>query len=252
MPQAGRQGIAKTPETIANKDRTILADGLFDLQSSARRNGGVPRPGAGAPWARPRPLRRSSEAGNTWVGYFRQDGDASNNAATNTFTQWRAGWDASYGTDVRISPSLQIASGGFAGGSVMEEAGAPWFVGAGLGRTNLQPYWNLNFDPNDAWTLSAGHRSADNRLLQILGVGDNRQNPDQRHLHFLYRQPLADGERLTVDALYKTGLVDGERIRRWGVSLAWDWPLWSIRMAWDPKVNFSPVDALRLSVSRRF
>lgn len=189
-------------------------------------------------------LRRSTDAGNTWIGYFRQDSQAA--------AQWRAGWDASYGTDVRFSPSVQLASGGFAGASLMLEAGTPWFVGAGLGRTNLKPYWNLNFDPNDAWTLSAGHRSADNQLLQVQLVRDNRQNPDQRHLHFLYRQPMADGERLTVDVLNKAGLVNGAPIQRWGLSLTWDWPRWSARVAWDPKTNFTPENALRLSIGRRF
>ncbi len=29
-------------------------------------------------------------------------------------------------------------------------ATAPWFAAAGLGRTNLRPYVNLNFDPNDS------------------------------------------------------------------------------------------------------
>ena len=189
-------------------------------------------------------LRRSSDLGNVWLGYFR--------LAQQDTTQWRAGWDHSYGTAVRVSPSIQLASGGFVGGSVQAETGDPWFVGAGLGRTNLRPYWNLNFDPNDAYTLSAGHRSTQNQLFMVQLVRDNRQNPDQRHLHFTWRQPMAAGERLTLDALYKTGLVEGQHIRRWGFSAGYDWPEWFVRLAWDPKTNFTPADAWRLSVGSRF
>lgn len=189
-------------------------------------------------------LRRSSGAGNVWVGYFR--------LASQEMTQWRAGWDHSYGTAVRVSPSIQFASGGFVGGSVQVETGDPWFAGAGLGRTNLRPYWNLNFDPNDAYMLSAGHRSADNQLFMVQLVRDNRLNPDQRHLHLIWRQPLPEGERLTLDALHKAGLVDNERIRRWGFSATYDWPRWFVRLAWDPKTNFTPADAWRLSVGSRF
>jgi hypothetical protein len=42
------------------------------------------------------------------------------------------------------------ASGGFWGGRVGTEYGNTFFVGAGIGRTNLRNYFNLNFDPNDA------------------------------------------------------------------------------------------------------
>lgn len=189
-------------------------------------------------------LRRSSEIGNAWIGYFR--------LSDQSITQWRTGWDNSYGSTVRLSPSIQFATHGFVGGSIQVETGEPWFVGAGLGRTNLRPYWNLNFDPNDAYTLSAGHRSMNNQLFMFQLVRDNRQNPDQHHMHFVYRQPLADDERMTLDALYKTGLVGDERVRRWGFTFTYDWPRLFARVAWDPKTNFTPVDSVRLSVGTRF
>jgi len=188
-------------------------------------------------------LRRRSEMGNAWIGYF--------GLAEQNFTQWRTGWDNSYGTDVRVSPSVQLASGGFVGGSLQFETGDPWFAGAGFGRTNLRPYWNLNFDPNDSYMLSAGRR-IDDQVLMVQLVHDNRQNPDQRHLHFYWRQPLADGDRLTLDLLYKSGTVEGEYIRRWGLSTTYDWPRFFVRAAWDPKTNFTPVDLFRLSVGTRF
>jgi hypothetical protein len=95
-------------------------------------------------------LRYSSALGNLWVGYYRQDDDS--------VSQWRSGWDRSFGSAIRFGPSLQLASGGFVGGSVQVEMGEPWFAAIGLGRTNLRPYVNLNFDPNDSYTLCAGRR----------------------------------------------------------------------------------------------
>ena len=63
---------------------------------------------------------------------------------------------------------------------------------------------------------------------------------------------LAGGERLTLDALYKKGLVEGEMIERWGFSATYDWPAFFARLAFDPKANFTPQDMWRLSVGTRF
>ncbi len=189
-------------------------------------------------------LRHTSGIGNAWIGYYRANDDS--------LSQWRTGWDRSFGEVVRVTPSIQLASGGFVGGSLQAEAGAPYFAGAGLGRTNLRPYVNLNFDPNDSYALFAGRRDESGRVFMLQVVRDNRENPDQRHFHFLYRQPLADGERLTLDTLYKVGKVEGVTIRRWGATATYDWPRFFVRLARDPRTNFTPVDAWRLSVGTRF
>ena len=76
-------------------------------------------------------LRHSSDWGTQWLGYF--------NASGLDAHQFRGGWERSFGDTVRVLPSLQIASGGFVGGSISIETGKTWFVGAGLGRTNLRP-----------------------------------------------------------------------------------------------------------------
>ena len=189
-------------------------------------------------------LRHTSELGNVWLGYFRYPAQ--------DVKQWRTGWDRTFGSSVRVMPSLQWASGGFVGGSVQAETGSPWFAGAGLGRTNLRPYYNLNFDPNDAWLLTAGHRGEDGRVASLLMVRDNREHPDQRHFHALYRTPLPRGERLTVDVLYKVGLVEDATIHRFGATVTYDWPRFFLRLARDPKTNFTPIDAWRLSMGTRF
>lgn len=141
---------------------------------------------------------------------------------------------------------------GFASISAQLETGDDWFVGAGLGRTNLRPYTNLNFDPNDSWTVSAGRRMNTGETFYLLQVRDNRLNPDQQHIHADYRKPLSDGDRVTVDVLYKNGLVGNATIHKWGVTLVYDWPRYFISLAYDPKVNFSADNMFRTLLGMRF
>ena len=190
-------------------------------------------------------LRASGSFGNAWVGWY--------GSPSQEIKQVRGGWDSSYKLGpVRFMPSLQIASGGFVGGSAMVETGDSWFAGVGAGRTNLRNYANLNFDPNDAWMLSGGYRWADNHSLALQVVRDNRLNPDQQNTHLVYRGPINSTDRLTLDLLQKKGLVGGALISRFGLSAAYDWPRYFVRLARDPQVNFTPQDMLRLSAGVRF
>lgn len=192
-------------------------------------------------------LRATGSFGNAWLGWY--------GSASQDIKQVRAGWDSSYKLGpVRFMPSLQIASGGFVGGSAMVETGDTWFAGAGLGRTNLRNYANLNFDPNDSWMLSGGYRWADNHFLALQVVRDNRENPDQQNVHVVYRAPVNGivSDRLTLDLLQKKGLVGGLPINRLGLSVGYDWPRYFVRAAWDPQVNFTSQDMLRLSAGVRF
>ena len=190
-------------------------------------------------------LRRSLGSGNVWLGLF--------DAPAQGERQWRLGGDASFETGaLRWQPAAQIASHRYAAASLGVETGATWFIGAGFGRTNLRPNTNLNFDPNDSYSLAAGWRQDGGASYQAQWVRDNRQNPDQRHLHLVYRQPLPGGQRLTVDLLHKQGLVDDAAIQRWGASLTYDWPALFVRVAVDPNVNFTAETMRRLSVGTRF
>jgi len=190
-------------------------------------------------------LRATGGFGNAWLGLY--------SLPSQNVKQVRAGWDSNHKLgSVRLMPSLQIAGGGFVGGSVSVETGDTWFVGVGAGRTNLRNYANLNFDPNDAWMLSGGYRWPDNRSLGLQVVRDNRLNPDQQNMHLVYRTPISGTDRLTLDLLQKKGLVVGLPISRYGLSAAYDWPRFFVRVAWDPQVNFTAQDMLRLSVGTRF
>jgi hypothetical protein len=192
-------------------------------------------------------LRHTSELlGNVWLGYFHWPSE--------DVHQWRTGWDREFGETVRVKPSAQAASGGFVGGSVQAEVGRPWFIAVGIGRTNLRPYYNLNFDPNDSYTIQAGWRDEEaGRTGSVLLVRDNREHPDQRHVHLNWRQSLPGGRRVTLDLLDKAGtLDDGTRIHRQGFTLSYDWPRVFVLVAYDPKTNFSPLDLWRVAVGMRF
>lgn len=190
-------------------------------------------------------LRHSSKLGNVWIGRYV--------APARELIQDRVGWDRTWSVGaVRIQPSAQLATGGALNGSVGVETGEDWYVGAGFGRTNQRETVNLNFDPNDAYSLSGGYRWAEGASLGLLYVRDDRLNPDQQHLHLVYRTPLPEGHRLTVDLLFKRGLVEDETIERTGLSVAYDWPRWFLRLSYDPKVNFTPQDMWRLAFGTRF
>lgn len=189
-------------------------------------------------------LRHTNDFGNTWLGFYE--------SSKRDEHQGRAGWDNTFEfSPVRFTPSAQIASHGYYNWSVSLETGNTWFVGAGIGRTNLKPNWNLNFDPNDSWTVSAGLRN-DNESIGLQWVRDNRENPDQRHLHAVYRKSLPNGQRLTLDILHKRGLVNGDSVGKTGASVTYDWKRFFIRLAFDPKVNFTNEDMSRVAVGTRF
>ena len=225
---------AAEPESISYK----LTTGVYPLSG-----GGLPSgPGLDVN------LRASGGfigSGNAWTGLYR--------APELAVKQYRAGWDNTFKFDTfRFTPSLQIASGGFVGGSTYLETGSTWFTGAGLGRTNLRTYANLNFDPNDAYTLAGGYRWSERQSLTLQLVRDNRLNTDQQNVHLIYRTPIYGDHRLTLDLLTKKGLVAGAPIQRIGLSVGYDWPSFFVRVAYDPLVNFSTQDMLRLSAGTRF
>ncbi|MEO8299225.1 MAG: hypothetical protein ABI574_15600 [Burkholderiales bacterium] len=168
--------------------------------------------------------------------------------------QWRTGIDGAFelAPALQLMPSVQVASGGFVGGSVNVQWGHPWYVLAGWGRTNLRPYFNLNFDPNDAVTFGAGHQADDGSQIALTLIADDRLHTGQRDWHLQGRWPVWGDQRLTLDLLRKTGLGDGGPVRAWGWTAGWDWPAWFLRIARDPKQNFSTQDATRLSAGVRF
>jgi hypothetical protein len=168
-------------------------------------------------------------------------------------TQTRMGADTSIDVSryVQLQPSLQLASLGFVGGSLNVQAGDAWYGIVGIGRTNTRPYFNLNFDPNDALTFGAGHHAANGAGYLLFIVADDRLHTQQRDWHFNARIPFGNSHA-TLDLLRKSGLTDAGPITAWGLSATWDWPAWFVRVAYDPYQNFSLQTAWRLAAGVRF
>lgn len=169
-------------------------------------------------------------------------------------TQWRIGTDGSWGIApwLALQPSLQLATGGFVATSVNLQVGGAWYGLVGWGRTNLKPYFNLNFDPNDATTLGLGWQDDNGHALSTTVVADDRLHTGQRHWHMTARWPLPHGQRITVDLLRKSGQGDSGFVRAWGWTTTVDWATWFVRVARDPHQNFSDQDAVRVSLGRRW
>lgn len=181
-----------------------------------------------------------------WIGYYKE--------SPTSFEQWRVGYER---TDrvmsVDIDSSLQAAAHDFFGGSITATTGDPFFGIIGYGRTNLKPYANLNFDPNDAITLGAGYKRTDGSSITLFLVRDDRVVPGQQNLHLLIKTPLSNQQRLTLDIFNKSGPTDqGQSINGTGTSITYDWPRFFLRLAYDPKVNFTQESMTRTSIGMRF
>ncbi len=189
-------------------------------------------------------LRWQHEDTHVWVGHYEDHAFGG---------QDRAGIDTSWDLNewVSLQPSLQVATGGFVGGSVNAQVGHESYGIVGLGRTNLKPYFNLNFDPNDAITLGGGHVFSDGQNWSLFMVRDDRLHTGQTDWHLTGRVPMGP-DRLSLDLMHKQGQGDDGHVQAWGLSVGWDFPSWFVRVARDPKQNFSGADAWRFSTGMRF
>ena len=206
----------------------------------------------GTGWGDDINLRWRRDGRSLWLGVYR-DGDVGR--------QLRLGWDDQWALPalptlpslpLQLLPSLQAASGGFFGGSLAVQAGEPFYAQLGLGRTNLLPYANLNFDPNDAITLALGWQGEGGRQAALSVIADDRLGTGQQHHHLTLRWPVPAGLRLSADLLHKQGMGDSGAVNAWGWTLGLDGQQWFARVARDPKQNFSSLDAWRFSGGWRF
>jgi hypothetical protein len=193
-------------------------------------------------------LRGALGAHNAWVGYYRQRED---------FQQLRLGydytWDAPFG---KLIPSAQYATRGFLGGSINAEIGERYFALLGFGRTNLKPYFNLNFDPNDAKTFGVGTRALPRTTLSLFQIRDDRLHTSQRISHLVARYKPDEKHRWTVDIFRKSGRDDAdpssEILRGTGAAVTYDFEPYFVRVASDPYVNFTQNHMVRVAAGMRF
>jgi hypothetical protein len=191
-------------------------------------------------------LRANKDMHALWIGQYDQ---------SHAFHQTRAGYEYTLSTGWgQLVPSIQSATGGFWGGALNVQWGQSTYLIAGLGRTNARPYYNLNFDPNDAITLGLGTWLSPEHQWTLWRTQDDRLQTGQRVTHLMWRYHLSNGNRLTMDAAAKKGRSDSasEVVKGNSLSVTWDWSTYFLRFASDQKVNFSDHDQKRVSLGWHF
>jgi hypothetical protein len=190
-------------------------------------------------------LRHTFKSSTAWIGGYRESGG---------FDQARIGYEYDYHHDwLTFVPSAQAATRGFLGASVYSEVGRSLFGIAGMGRTNLHPYWNLGFDPNDYMEFGAGYHDHAANTISVYAIRDNRLHTGQTNTHVFFRRHVRDDWRLTIDVVRERGKGDdGLLLKGWASSLDVDWRRWFVRVARDPHVNYTPDHQVRVATGLRF
>ena len=129
-------------------------------------------------------------------------------------SQTRTAWDPSFNWGpVRVMPSLQVAPGGFWGGSVSVATEDNWFAGLRLGRAAVRRDPAAAMMANEAVMLSGGYRWGTQQSISLQVVRDRRESL--------------------------------------GLAVSYDWPSYYLRVGWDNKTRLLPQD-IRLSAGVRF
>jgi hypothetical protein len=190
-------------------------------------------------------LRHSFKSTTGWIGGYRE---------SRRFSQARIGYEYDYHHSwITFVPSAQAATRGFVGATVYAEAGHRIFAIGGAGRTNLQPYWNLAFDPNDYLQAGAGYRTPAGTTALVYAIHDDRLGTGQTNTHMFFRRHFGDDWRLTVDVVHEHGRGDdGLKVNGASASIDMDWRRWFVRVARDPHVNYTQDRQVRVAAGFRF
>jgi len=191
-------------------------------------------------------LRANNGPHALWLGYYQRG---------NEFEQTRTGYEYTAQLPyVQLVPSLQLASHGFAGGSLNAQIGDSVYGLIGFGRTNTRDYYNLNFDPNDAITFGLGTRLVPRSNISLFTVKDDRLHTGQTVTHLVWRMSPDEHQRWTVDLSSKRGRASAqdEMVSGGAVAVTYDYKDIFLRLAFDKKVNFTPDDQTRVSLGVRF
>lgn len=191
-------------------------------------------------------LRADYAAHAVWLGEYKRGSE---------FEQTRIGYEYTAAlAHARLVPSVQWASHGFLGGSLNAEIGEAVYAMLGVGRTNTRDYYNLNFDPNDAYVYGVGTRLLAHSNVSLFTVKDNRLNTGQIITHAVWRYQQDEQQRWTIDVSNKHGraTVLDEFVTGNALAITYDYRDVFVRLAQDQKVNFSIENQTRVSLGLRF
>ena len=192
-------------------------------------------------------LRGTREATVFWVGYYRR---------ANEFEQTRGGLERTLAFDWgKLLLSGQAATHGFLGYATQAEIGSGSVRPlVGFGRTNLKPYYNLNFDPNDMVTFGAVADLPQSMRASVYAIHDDRLGTGQTVVHAVLRTSGTEPNHWTFDLAQRRGPLGdaGPRAIRTGLGVTYDRAPYFGRVVYDPNANFSGHDMVRASVGARF
>lgn len=152
-----------------------------------------------------------------------------------------------------LTPTLEIGSNGAIAGSLNAQLGTKTYAIAGYSQTNLKPFNDLFFDPSEAVTLGLGHKFNDYDKLYGYTIFDVRLHTHQQNTHVVWRHRLNAKNGITLDAVYKSGRSDdGAYIRNAGIGVYYDRPRWFWKAYYDPNVNFTHQDMVRIGGGLKF
>lgn len=181
-----------------------------------------------------------------WLGQYQRG---------NEFEQTRTGYEYTANFSiVQLVPSLQLATHGFAGGSLNAQIGTSIYGLLGFGRTNTKDYYNLNFDPNDSIIYGFGTSLLPNSAVSLFTVKDNRLHTGQVVTHLVWRLTPDEKQRWTVDLSSKHGRAseNEDSVAGKSISLTYDYRNLFGRYAYDQKCNFTNENQTRFSLGVRF
>ena len=196
-------------------------------------------------------LRGNNQDTRFWLGYYEDP---------SVFSQTRAGVEraTSLGNYGQLISSVQVASRGFVGGSITWDGKQDGVQGLspllGWGRTNVKPYYNLNFDPNDSILWGGTFSQRELGQISLYQIFDDRLKTGQRVTHLVWRGKVMGGLGLTVDMFERSGASDvGEPVVKGnGLAVTAELQGYFVRLAFDQKANFTEANITRLALGFRF
>ena len=178
---------------------------------------------------------------------------------------WPAGWarpDLGLTTSgprlqlgsVRVKPSLfSNNSGSVSGAGLWLGKGETWRLAVGARR---QPYRNgLGFAPDsgEKSLVTASYLWSSQQSLSLQWVRQGSTELGQRTVHLVYGTAMSGNQTLKVGVSAISGWEPaGGSQQRIGLSVGYDWPQYFVKLAYDPQVNFTAKDQIRVSLGTRF
>ena len=124
---------------------------------------------------------------------------------------------------------------------------------AGYSQTNLKPFNDLFFDPSESLQLGLGRKLNNYDKLYGYVIFDVRLHTHQQDTHLVWRHRVNAKNGITFDLVYKSGRGDdGAYLRNAGLGVYYDRPRWFWKAYYDPNVNFSRQDMVRLGAGLKF